>query len=111
MSKTAKASAAMTVEPLAQQHIEILRLADTPHLSNNFDLTLAPYGVWITYRREAGASEYTWHANVSGYRVLANGVVDMDAAHIELWSTTPAPYNDVPDWLMGLIEKYAPSSW
>lgn len=109
MPKTAKASVPMTVEPLAQQHIEILRLADTPHLSNDFDLTIAPYSVWITYRRETGASEYTWDANVSGYRVLANGVVDMDSRSIHLWSTTP--YNDAPAWLMGLIEKYAPSSW
>lgn len=107
MPKTAKASVTMTVEPLAQQHIEILRLADTPHLSNGFDRTIAPYGVWITYRRETGASEYTWHANVSGYRVLANGVVDMDLAHLELWSQ--ADEDVTPDWLMGLIEDRAPS--
>jgi hypothetical protein len=109
MPKTAKASPVMSVQPLAQQHIEILRLADTPHLSNDFDLTLAPYSVWITYRRETGASEYTWDANVSGYRVLANGVVKTDSHSIHLWSTTPG--NDTPDWLTGLIDRYAPSSW
>ncbi|AVH61772.1 MULTISPECIES: hypothetical protein [Streptomyces] len=109
MPKTAKASVTMTVEPLSQQHIEVLRLADTPHLSNNFDLTIAPYSVWITYRRETGASEYAWDANVSGYRVLANGVVDMDPANIHLWS---GPYQqDTPDWLMDLIERFAPTSW
>ena len=63
--------------------------------------------MWLTCRRETGATDYTWHANVSGYRVLANGVVDMDSASISLWSTTPGI--DVPDWLMGLIKKYAPS--
>lgn len=99
----------MTIEPLAQQHSEILRLADMPHLSDGFRTTIAPYGVWLTYRRETGATDYTWHANVSGYRVLPNKVVDMDAASISLWSTTPGV--DVPGWLMKLIEKYAPSSW
>ncbi len=33
----------------------------------------------------------------------------MVADNISLWSTTPGV--DVPDWLMSLIEKYAPSSW
>jgi hypothetical protein len=99
----------MTVEPRAQQHTEILNLADTPHLSDDFRTTIAPYGMWLTYRRETGATDYTWHANISGYRVLANGVVDMDSASISLWSTTPGI--EAPDWLMGLIKKYAPSSW
>ncbi|MEU9157932.1 hypothetical protein AB0D59_47265 [Streptomyces sp. NPDC048417] len=45
-------------ERLAQQHIEILRLADRPHLADpTFDLKVAPYVAWITYRREAGATE------------------------------------------------------
>jgi hypothetical protein len=81
MQHTTGTSAApeMTVEPFAQERIEILRLVDTPHLSNGYDKTIAPYSVWITYRRETGATEHTWHANVSGYRVLANGVVDMNA--------------------------------
>lgn len=97
----------VSVEPVAQERTEILRLADTPQLSNGFDTTLAPYGVWITYRRETGASEHTWTASVSGYRVLVNGVVDMDATSIELWSTTDDTVT--PDWLMRLIEGHAPS--
>ncbi|MDW4911119.1 hypothetical protein RB628_38890 [Streptomyces sp. ADMS] len=109
MQKTPEITTVMTGEPLAQQHIEILNLADTPHLSDDFRTTIAPYGMWLTYRRETGAADYTWHANVSGYRALANKVVDMDSASISLWSTTPGV--DVPDWLMGLIKKYAPSSW
>ncbi|MFD3931743.1 hypothetical protein [Streptomyces sp. NPDC058614] len=107
MQKTTNTPATMSVEPLAQEHIEILRLADTPQLSNDFDLTIAPYGVWITYRRETGASETTWNANVSGYRVLHNGVVDMDATHINLWSHVDQDIT--PDWLRGLIEDRAPS--
>ena len=98
------------VERLAQQHTEILRLAFTPYLADSvFDLRIAPYCVWITYRREADASETTWEAAVSGNRVLRNGVVDMDADSITLRSQT---HQDVtPDWLMSLIEKYAPTSW
>ncbi|WP_069874450.1 hypothetical protein [Streptomyces malaysiensis] len=107
MQKATQALAKMSVEPLAQQHVEILRLADTPHLSDGFNKKIAPYGVWITYQRDTGASEYTWHANVSGYRVLANGVIGTDATHIELWSQTDE--DDTPDWLMGLIEDRAPS--
>lgn len=98
-------AAAMTVEPLTQQHVEILRLADTPQLSNGFDLTIAPS---TGCGSPTGAREYTWNANISGYRVLANGVVDMDATSISLWNDD----RDItPHWLMGLIEKYAPSSW
>ncbi|MCQ8835832.1 hypothetical protein [Streptomyces malaysiensis] len=107
MQKTIEAPAKMSVEPLAQQHIEILRLADTPHLSDGFNKKIAPYSVWITYQREPGASEYTWHANVSGYRVLANGVIDMDATHVELRSQTDKDVT--PGWLMGLIEDRAPN--
>jgi len=103
-------SEASPVERLAQQHTEILRLTETPQLADPvFDLRIAPYCVWITYRREAGATETTWEAAVSGYRVLANGVVDMDARSITLRSGTDRDVT--PDWLMGLIEKYAPSSW
>lgn len=59
--------------------------------------------------RETGATEYAWDANVSGYRVLSNGVVDMDPANIHQWSD---PYQqDTPDWLMDLIDRYAPGSW
>ncbi|MFD3484980.1 hypothetical protein [Streptomyces sp. NPDC058665] len=85
----------------------MLERADTPQLSDGFDTTLAPYGARITYRRETGASEHTWHASVSGYRVLANGIVDMDATSIELSSTTDTTVT--PDWLMRLIEGHAPS--
>jgi hypothetical protein len=99
----------MTVEPLAQEHIEILRLADTPHLSNGSGTTIAPYSVWITYRRETGATEHTWNANVSGYKVLANGVVDMDATSIKLWSQ--ADQDITPDWLMTLIADRTPATW
>ncbi len=42
----------------------------------------------ITYRRENGAAETTWEAAFSGYRVLPNGVVDMDADSITLRSET-----------------------
>lgn len=101
---------AMTVEPLAQQHTEILRLADTPQLADPvFDLKIAPYVVWITYRRETGATETIWEAAVSGYRVLPNGVVDMDARSITVRSGTDRDVT--PEWLMGLIEKYVPGSW
>lgn len=103
------AAPTMTVEPLAQQHIEILRLADMPHLSNGSDLKIAPYCVWITYRRQAGASEYAWDANVSGYKVLVNDVVDMDAVNIHLWSETDRDIT--PDWLMALIKQFAPATW
>lgn len=110
MQKTANPAAPkLTVEPLAQEHIEILRLADAPHLSNGFDITIAPYSVWITYRCETGAPECTWNANVSGYRVLANGVVDMDATSIKLWSQ--ADQDITPHWLMTLIEDRAPAAW
>ncbi|MFF7986956.1 hypothetical protein ACFZDK_49120 [Streptomyces sp. NPDC007901] len=97
-------------ERLAQQHIEILRLADRPHLADpTFDLRVAPYVAWITYRREAGATETTWEAAVSGHRVLPNGVVDMDARTVTLRSGIDEDVT--PAWLMGLIEKYAPNSW
>lgn len=83
---------------------------DTAHLSNNgFDLTIAPYSVWITYRRETAATAHTWDANVSGYKVLANGVVDIDAASIELCSETDQDLT--PDWLMTLIEDRTPATW
>ncbi|MGX1913544.1 hypothetical protein ACWIID_32595 [Streptomyces phaeochromogenes] len=103
-------SEAAPVERLAQQRTEILHLADQPHLSDHFT-TIAPYSVWITYRLEADASEHTWEAAVSGYRVLPNGVVDMDAASITLHSTNPFDLEATPEWLRALIEKYAPSSW
>lgn len=106
MQKTTETPATMSVEPLAQERIEVLRLADTPHLTDG-GRTIAPYCVWITYRRETGATEHSWHANVSGYRVLANGVVDMDATNIKLWSHVDQDVT--PGWLMGLIEKYTPS--
>ncbi|WP_460073988.1 hypothetical protein [Streptomyces sp. YKOK-I1] len=97
-------------ERIAQQHIEILRLADRPHLASpTLDLKVAPYGVWITYRCEAGATETTWEAAVSGHRVLTNGVVDMDGRTVTLRSGIDEDVT--PDWLMGLIEKYAPTSW
>lgn len=98
------------VERLAQQHTEILRLTDKPHLSNHWE-TIAPYCVWITYRLEAGASESTWEAVVSGYRVLHNGVIDMDATSITLRSTNPFDVDATPEWLTDLIEQYAPTSW
>ncbi|MER6958215.1 hypothetical protein [Streptomyces sp. NPDC000618] len=101
----------LPVERLAQQHVEVLRLADQPHLSDGLRTTIAPYSVWITYRLEAGASEHTWEAAVSGYRVLGNGVVDMDAASITLRSTSPFDLEATPERLTALIEKYAPSSW
>ncbi|MGW0949893.1 hypothetical protein ACWD4O_46250, partial [Streptomyces sp. NPDC002623] len=50
---------------------------------------VAPYSVWVTYRRETGTTEYTWHANVSGYRVLANGVVDLAAAAASVVAEEP----------------------
>ncbi|MEU6444960.1 hypothetical protein [Streptomyces sp. NPDC047046] len=107
---TADAAAAVDVEQLAQQHTEILRLAFTPFLAHPVaDLRIAPYSVWITYRREASATDITWEAVVSGNRVLRNGVVDMDADSITLRSLTDQDVT--PDWLAGLIEKYAPSSW
>ncbi|MFE1930625.1 hypothetical protein ACFW95_09665 [Streptomyces sp. NPDC059474] len=104
MQKAIETPVKMSVEPLAQEYVEILRLADTPHLSNSFDKTIAPYSVWITYRREAGVTEHTWHADVSGYRVLANGVVDMDATSVD-----PGRRGRDPHWLTGLIEKHTPS--
>ncbi|TRO56202.1 hypothetical protein [Streptomyces sp. IB201691-2A2] len=103
-------SAASPVERLAQQHTEILHLEDQPHLSDHFT-TIPPYSVWITYRLEAGATEHTWDAAVSGYRVLGNGVVDVDSASITLHGTNPFDLEATPEWLTGLIEKYAPSSW
>ncbi|MGW0647683.1 hypothetical protein ACWD4T_02570 [Streptomyces umbrinus] len=107
---TADVVATVDVEPLAQQHTEILRLAFTPYLADPvFDLRIAPYVVWITYRREADATETTWEAVVSGNRVLPNGVVDMDAASITLCSQTDQDVS--PDWLASLIEKYVPGSW
>ncbi|MFF3968018.1 hypothetical protein ACFYZI_41515 [Streptomyces griseorubiginosus] len=107
---TADAVAAVDVEPLAQQHTEILRLAFTPYLADpTFDLRIAPYSVWITYRREAGATQTTWEAAVSGNRVLPNGVVDMAADSITLRSATDQDVT--PDWLAALIEKYTPDSW
>jgi hypothetical protein len=96
------------VERLAQQHTEILRLTDKPHLSDHWD-TIAPYCVWITYRLETGATEPTWEAVVSGYRVLSNGVVDMDARSITLRSGTGEDVT--PGWLTDLIEQYTPASW
>ncbi|WP_019074353.1 hypothetical protein [Streptomyces hokutonensis] len=106
------AVAAVDVEPLAQQYTEILRLAFTPYLPDPvFDLRIAPYSVSITYRREAGATETTWEAVVSGNRVLRNGVVDMDAASITLSSTNPFDTETAPEWLTGLIEQYTPTSW
>ncbi|MFI6658137.1 hypothetical protein ACIBL8_21740 [Streptomyces sp. NPDC050523] len=105
MPKTETAPA-MTVEQLADLRIAILRLANTPHLSNDLE-TIAPYGAWITYRLDAGATEHTWDANVSGHRV-ANGVVDRDApASIHLWSTTP--FDVTPDWLKREIENRTPT--
>lgn len=101
-------SEATPVERLAQLHTEILNLPDKPHLSDRWD-TIAPYVVWITYRLEAGAATSSWEAVVSGYRVLANGVVDMDAASITLRSGTDQDVT--PEWLAGLIEQYAPASW
>jgi hypothetical protein len=62
-------------------------------------------------RLEAGAREPTWEAVASGYRVLSNGVVDMDAASITLRSTNPFDVDATPEWLTGLIEQYAPTSW
>jgi len=103
-------SQAAPAERLAQQHTEILRLTDQPQLSDRFT-TIAPYSVWITYRREADATETTWEATVSGYRVLPNGVVDMDGASITLRSTNPFDTDATPEWLMAQIEKYTPSSW
>ncbi|WP_105973676.1 hypothetical protein [Streptomyces geranii] len=53
-------SEAAPVERLAQLHTEILRLAKTPQLADPvFDLRIAPYCVWITYRREADATKAT----------------------------------------------------
>ena len=98
----------LPVERIAQQHTEILELADKPHLSDQWD-TIAPYCVWITYRLEAGATEPTWEAVVSGYRVLSNGVVDMDAHSITLRSGTDE--DATPGWLTDLIEQYTPTSW
>ncbi|MFI1031261.1 hypothetical protein [Streptomyces sp. NPDC020951] len=102
---------AVPVERLAEQHVEILRPVDQPRLSSGFRTAIAPYSVWITYRLETGASEHTWEAAASGYRVLGNGVADMDAAGIHLHSTNPFDMEATPEWLMTLIEKYAPSSW
>ncbi|WP_328825968.1 hypothetical protein OHT77_01020 [Streptomyces sp. NBC_00252] len=98
----------LPVKRLARQHTEILRLADKPHLSDRWD-TIDPYCVWITYRLEVGATEPTWEAVVSGYRVLSNGVIDMDARSITLRSGTDE--GATPDWLTGLIEQYTPASW
>ncbi|MFF7764221.1 hypothetical protein [Streptomyces griseorubiginosus] len=96
---------AIFVEQMADVRIAILRLAHTPHLSNSLD-TIAPYGVWITYRLDAGATEHTWDANVSGYRVT-NGVVQEDVpASIQLWSINP--YDIAPDWLKREIENHTP---
>ncbi|MEU0413576.1 hypothetical protein ABZ307_38095 [Streptomyces griseorubiginosus] len=107
---TADAVAAVDVEPLAQQHSEILRLAFTPYLAApTFDLRIALYSVWVTYRRTAGATKTPREAAVSGNRVLRNGVVDMAANSITLRSVTDQDVT--PDWLAGLIEKYAPDSW
>ncbi|MGY1503730.1 hypothetical protein ACW4TU_45465 (plasmid) [Streptomyces sp. QTS52] len=36
---------------------------------------------------------------------------DMDAVSVTLRSTNPFDLEATPEWLMGLIEKYAPSSW
>ncbi|WP_199546362.1 hypothetical protein [Streptomyces sp. N35] len=109
MTKTVQPCETMTVEPVAQQHVEILRLAGTPHLSNHFDLTIAPYAATITYRREADASEYSWDATVSGYRVPPNGVADMESRSIHVWGG-PCP-SATPNWLLILIKRYAPDSW
>jgi hypothetical protein len=98
----------LPVERLAQQHTEILRLPDKPHLSDHWD-TIDPYCVWITYRLEAGATEPTWEAVVSGCRILSNGVVDMDARSITLRSGTDE--DATPGWLTDLIEQYTPTSW
>jgi hypothetical protein len=109
-ARAADTVATVDVERLAQQHTEILRLAFTPYLADPVaDLTIAPYSVWITYRREADATDTTWEAVVSGNRVLRNGVVDMDADSITLRSVTDQDVT--PDWLAGLIEVYAPGSW
>ncbi|WP_329347549.1 hypothetical protein OG226_02030 [Streptomyces sp. NBC_01261] len=59
----------------------------------------------ITYRLEAGATETTWEAVVSGNRVLSNGVVDTDTASITLRSTNPFDVDATPAWLTGLIEQ------
>ncbi|WP_331736974.1 hypothetical protein OG426_55765 (plasmid) [Streptomyces canus] len=68
------AEASVHVEPLAQQRTEILRLTFTPYLPDPvLDVRIAPHSVWITYRREAGASETTREAVVSGNRVLRAG--------------------------------------
>jgi len=67
--------------------------------------------VWITYRLEAGASETTWESVVSGYRVLSNGVIDMDARSITLRSTNLFDVDATPAWLTDLIEQYTPSTW
>jgi hypothetical protein len=107
MQKTTKAPATVSVKKIAQQHVEILRVADTPHLAHHeSDLTIAPYGVWITYRREAGTTETTWEADVSGHRVLANGEIDKEADSISLCETDK---DLLPDWLIDLIEQFAPA--
>ncbi|MGW2050765.1 hypothetical protein ACWCPF_37175 [Streptomyces sp. NPDC001858] len=81
----------LPVERLAQQHVEVLRLADQPHLSDGLRTTIAPYSVW-TYRLEASASEHTWEAAVSAIASWATA-----------WSTWTPPASR--------CAARAPSTW
>lgn len=104
---TETAATAMTAVKLAEERAIILHLDNAPHMTNYFG-TLAPYAAWITYRLEAGETEHTWRAQVSGHRVRPNKPVDpTDTASIDLRSGLDE--DETPEWLTELIAAHTPT--
>ncbi|MCX4581013.1 hypothetical protein OHB41_49575 [Streptomyces sp. NBC_01571] len=83
-------------------HLAFLTLTDIPHVSDRSGTTIAPYSACIAYEADAIAPRRTWHAQISAYRVLPNGAVDMDPAFIVLHSATDRDL--LPDGLLARIE-------
>lgn len=99
-------AAEMTVSLLAEERTVILDLANTPHLTDQGFDTIAPYVVWITYRKHVGETDHTWRAEVSGNRVVG-GEVTIDATTITLRSDGYW-HDDVPEWLAKPIADHTP---
>ncbi|MET8411124.1 hypothetical protein ABZV34_23985 [Streptomyces sp. NPDC005195] len=86
--------------------LTFVALTDMPHVSDRNGTTIAPYSASIAYRPATGSRDLAWTAQVSGYRVLPNGVVDMDSTCIELNGATDRDL--IPDALLARIEGRIP---
>ncbi|MFG2425692.1 hypothetical protein ACGFWD_42785 [Streptomyces sp. NPDC048448] len=83
--------------------LAVLSLTNVPHMRDRDGTTISPYSACIAYESDAVTPDRIWHGQFSGYRVLPNGLVDMETACIVLHSATDRDL--IPDDLLTRIDS------